>query len=196
MRDHRVSLPPCCAEARRCCYRPGANATLGDRASADPGTHSRGGHVRFRRDAVTADTPATTALAVLGPPTGPVIGRRLARPLPSWAWRVAGRACVGRETCIDLVAVLGLDCPTLPAIVRCGRVWRTRQATVMSRVWLVRYCGLIPAAWMIWAALSLSRSTNRAKSGCVMLIGSAPCLTSAARTAGSDRVRAMSWASV
>ena len=58
------------------------------------------------------------------------------------------------------------------------------------------YCGLIPAASMIRAALSLSRSTNRVKSGCVMLIGSPPCFTSEARTPGSDRARAMSSASV
>jgi hypothetical protein len=46
------------------------------------------------------------------------------------------------------------------------------------------YCGLIPAASMIRAALSLSRSTNRVKSGCVMLIGSPPWFASEARNAG------------
>jgi hypothetical protein len=102
----------------------------------------------------------------------------------------------GRETCIDVVAVLGLDCPDTSHIVsmRAGVECPPGDRYVTFEV--ASYCGLIPAASMIRAALSLSRSTNRVKSGCVMLIGSPPCFTSEARTPGSDRARAMSSASV
>ena len=102
----------------------------------------------------------------------------------------------GRETCIDLVAVLGLDGPDTSHVVsmRAGVECPPGDRYVTFEV--ASYCGLIPAASMIRAALSLSRSTNRVKSGCVMLIGSPPCFTSEARTPGSDRARAMSSASV
>ena len=106
------------------------------------------------------------------------------------------RMSFGRETCVDLVAVLGLDCPDTSHIVsmRAGVECPPGDRYVTFEV--ASYCGLIPAASMIRAALSLSRSTNRVKSGCVMLIGSPPCFTSEARTPGSDRARAMSSASV
>ena len=100
----------------------------------------------------------------------------------------------GRETCIGLVAVLGLDCPDTSEIVslRAGVECPPDDRCVTFAV--ASYCGLIPAASMIRVALSLSRSTNRVKSGWVMLIGSLPCFTSEAWTAGSERARAMSWA--
>jgi hypothetical protein len=78
----------------------------------------------------------------------------------------------------------------MQARVECSRRRPLRHVSVVS------YCGLIPAASMIRAALSLSPSTKRVKSGCVMLIGSPPCFTSEARTAGSDRARAPPSASV
>ena len=95
-----------------------------------------------------------------------------------------------------LVAVLALDCPDTSHIVsvRAGMECPPGDRYVTFEV--ASYCGLIPAASMIRAALSFSRSTNRVNSGCVMLIGSPPCFTSQARTPGSDRARAMSAASV
>ena len=47
------------------------------------------------------------------------------------------------------------------------------------------YGGLIPEASMIRASLSLSLGTKRANSGCVMLIGSAPCSASESRRSGA-----------
>ena len=102
----------------------------------------------------------------------------------------------GRETCIDLVAVLGLECPDNSHIVSMRAAVEYPPGDRRVTFEVASYCGLIPAASMIRAALSLSRSTNRVKSGCVMLIVSPPCFTSEARTPGSDRARAMSSASV
>jgi hypothetical protein len=122
-------------------------------------------------------------------------GRRSARRRPC-LWRFAGRVCLWSR---DLHR---LGCGTRIGLPRhfphrfdaggCGVSARRRYVTFE----VASYCGLIPAASMIRAALSLSRSTNRVKSGCVMLIGSPPCFTSEARTPGSDRARAMSSASV
>ena len=56
---------------------------------------------------------------------------------------------------------------------------RNRGAPLVRSSSLLRFD--LPAASMIRAALSLSLNTKRANSGCVMLIGSAPCFASHSR---------------
>ena len=60
----------------------------------------------------------------------------------------------------------------------------------------VGYWDLIPAALMIWAALSLSLSTKRANSGCVIFIGSPPCLVTQSRRLCPASTRPMSFTSL
>lgn len=65
-----------------------------------------------------------------------------------------------------------------------------------SKMAMDHYYGLIPAALMICTALSLSLSTKRANSGCVMEIGSPPCLATQSRSSCPASTLAISFVSV
>ena len=171
-----------CSSSRTGVWRRWARRSRVVRSRRAPDRHSGRSHLgdSERRDATSS-------------PRG-LHGCRSDRLPASGGLRVA--YVFGRETCIDLVAVLGLGWPNTSHIVsmRAGVECPPGDRCLTFEV--ASYCGLIPAASMIRAALSLSRSTNRVKSGCVMLIGSPSCFTSEARTPGSDRARSMSSASV
>ena len=118
--------------------------------------------------------------------------------LPRWAIGAFGIGLMAGHNLLD-----GIQAAQLGSV---GGLWHvlhqpalmhpTPEVAVFALYPLIPWIGVTLAAFMSRAAPSLSLSTKRTNSGCVMLIGSPPCLAIHSRRSGPASTRPMSFASL